>query len=319
MELREACQHRWHDIMVSMGVHQSILTKRHQACPLCKSGKDRFRWTDYLGMGGYICNQCGSGDGFDFLMQYTGKDFKGVAEDIRSIIGETQARPVQNSDIEKARKRLVSIWQGANKLSPNCPTHLYLKSRGLDGLRFSTLTGIRCHPGLDYWHYEDDELMNLGKHPAMVSLVTTYDNKPATLHVTYLTKDGGKAALDPVRKLMTSCRNWQGGAVRLGSLEDGQVLCVAEGIETALTMKLNNPDWCTWACISAGNMEKFLPPNNAHTVYIAADNDYSHTGQAAAHTLAKRIISKMGEIRVSVLMPTKQGHDFNDQLMKGAA
>lgn len=313
-ELREKCQHRWPDIVTALGFSESYLNNRHQACFDC-GGKDRARFTDYMGTGSYICNQCcpESIDGFELMMRFTGKDFKGVASDIRAIIGDTQARPAQNADVAKIRTKLTGMWAEAKPLAQGCPTHLYLLNRGLSGLMFSQLNDIRCHPALTYWHSEGGEIMNLGKHPAMVAMVRSPDGSPATLHCTYLTHKGDKAALDPVRKLMTPAKSWKGGAVRLQHPEDGQTLCVAEGIETALSMKLLHPEVCPWACISAGNLESFLAPHkDSATIYIAGDNDASFTGQAAAFALAKRLSKKH---EAFVLMPEQINTDFNDELV----
>lgn len=311
-DIKMLCQFRWDDIHSRFGVNSDWLTGRHQACPFCQAGKDRFRYTNHEGNGGFFCSQCGSGDGFELLERYTQKPFKEIVQEIRQILGDTHAKPQENSDVSKIRRKLKSTWDQASALSKGCPTHRYLLNRGLQGLEFGTLQGIKCHPGIVYWHREDGELMNLGKHPAMIGLVTTVDGWPATLHVTYLTKDGRKAALDPVKKILPPSRKWKGGSIRMQPIKDGQTLCVAEGIETALAMKLQYPDCCPWAVISAGNMESFIPPNDdSSAIYIAADNDASYTGQAAAYSLAKTLSGK--KLKASVLMPKKQGHDFLDE------
>lgn len=311
-DIKHLTQHRWDDLLTSFGLPEILLNKRNQPCIFC-GGKDRARYTDYMGAGTYICNQCApeSIDGFELLMRFTNMDFKALASSIRSSLGDTTARPAQNTDLGKNRKKLQTIWSEAKPLSKGCPTHLYLLGRGLAGIEFGKLTGIRCHPALTYWHVEGGDVMNLGKHPAMVALVTTPEGQPATIHCTYLQKDGQKAALDPVRKIMTPSRSYQGGAVRLQPLGKDEVLCVAEGIETALAMKLMFPDLTPWACISAGNMEKFEPPQECEggAFYVGADSDLSFTGQAAAYGLAKRL---SGKFEVSVLTPPKKGHDWLD-------
>lgn len=313
-EIREQCQHRWDDILQSFGVDQEVLNGRHQACPLC-GGKDRFRYTNYQGNGNVICNQCMPSDegvdGFAFVMKLTGMDFKSLADEIRKIIGNTNARPAQNTDLSKSRARLKAAWAEASPLTPKCPTHLYLHNRGLAGLDYGSLTGLRCHPGMTYWHVEGGEVMNMGKHPAMLGLITTVKGEPASIHCTYLTKDGSKAALDPVKKIMPVSRPWKGGAIRLQSLQVGQTLCVAEGIETALAMKLMYPDVCPWAVVSAGNMESFVPNNDeSGAIYIAGDNDENYVGQAAAFALAKRL---SGKFKAVVLLPEQMGTDFLDE------
>ena len=310
-EISDLCQHRWSDILSQFGIEEKVLNKRNQPCPFC-GGKDRFRFTDHLGTGAFICNKCGNGDGFELLMRFTGMDFKNVATDIRSMLGDTSARPAQNSDVGKNRKKLQGIWSEAKPLTKGCPTHRYLISRGLAGLDFGKLTGIRCHSGLAYWRVEGDEFINMGKHPAMVGLVTTPEGLPATIHCTYLKPDGSKTDLVPARKVMTPSRSYSGGAIRLQSLATDQVLCVAEGIETALAMKLLFPDLTPWACLDAGNMTKFEPPPECEggSMYIGADNDLSFVGQQAAYSLAKKM---SGKYEVLVLMPKKQDTDFLDE------
>lgn len=312
-DIKQLCQYRWADIHARFGVDTNLLTGRHMGCPFCEAGKDRFRYTDFEGNGGFICNQCGSGDGFELLQRITGKEFKDIAIEIRLILGDTQAKPIQNVDLEKTRRKLKSVWEEAKPLSKGCTTHRYLLNRGLSGLLFSGLTNLRCHPGLTYWHRDEQgKPVDLGKHPAMVGLVSTVEGQPATLHVTYLNKNGEKRAFDPCKKIMPPSRKYSGGAVRLEPLKDGQTLIVAEGIETALALKLEYPDCCPWAVLSAGNMEKFEPPNHdSSTVYIAADNDSNYVGQAAAFRLAMQLSKK--KCKASVLMPEKQGTDFLDE------
>lgn len=307
-ELREECQHRWSDIYKCFGMTEQFISKRHGPCPMC-GGTDRGRMTDFQGNGSFICNQCcpESIDGIELLVRHTGQGFKELAGDIREILGTTTARIGPAKDIEKAKARLRKIWADSKPLTPKCPTHLYLHNRGLSGIDYGSLRDIRCHSGLTYW--ESGTGKDLGKHPAMIGLVTTPDGMPATIHCTYLTPAGQKIEYKPARKIMTPSRDYGGGAIRLQTLGKNDILCVAEGIETALAMKLLFPDLVPWACLDAGNMTKFQPPADyrGSAMYIAADNDVSYTGQSAAYALAKKL---SGKFEVSVLMPEKQGTDF---------
>lgn len=312
-ELREECQHRWVDIYKTFGMSDLFVSKRHGPCPLC-GGTDRGRMTDFQGYGSYICNQCCSDsiDGIELLRRLTGKSFKVLSDEIRSILVNTKANAAPPKDIKKAKAQLRKVWSDAKPLYKGCVTHRYLIGRGLAGLDFGSLQSIRCHPGIVYWHQEDGELMNLGAHPCMVGLVTDPSGQPATIHCTYLGKDGRKGAFDKPKKIMTPSRDYTAGAVRLQNLGKDEILCVAEGIETALAMKLLFPDIVPWACLNAGNMTKFQPPSDCSgaSMYIGADNDISHTGQAAAYQLAKRL---SGKHKVEVLLPKKQGNDFLDE------
>ena len=312
-DIKQLTQHRWLDIHKAFGVDEHILTGKHMACPLfCDGGKDRFRYTDHAGGGGYFCSQCGHGDGFELLGHITGKTFKELANEIREMLGGTTARPSQTGDVAKNRAKLKKLWSEANPLSKGCPTHRYLFSRSIV-VPFADLAGLRCHPGVDYWDSSGDKPIKVGRFPAMLGLVTLPSGEPATIHITYLTKDGAKAEVDRVRKLMPTTRPMNSGVVRLESLKPNQDLLVAEGIETALSLKTLHPEVCAWACISAGNMENFVAPGDASTIYIGADNDESFTGQAAAFSLAKKLRLKKFEVRV--LMPAMMGTDWNDELV----
>ena len=87
---------RWRDILPSLGIDRSYLTGKHTACPICREGKNRFRFTDWRGDGGWICGKGGCDDhggGVDLVMKVNGWDFKTAAVEIRKHIGGTEYRP----------------------------------------------------------------------------------------------------------------------------------------------------------------------------------------------------------------------------------
>jgi putative DNA primase/helicase len=100
-----------------------------------------------------------------------------------------------------------------------------------------------------------------------------------------------------------------GAAIRLHPA--GDVLGVAEGIETALAAKqlFGVP---VWSCISAVGIESFAPPSGVRKLIVFGDNDAKGTGQAAAWGLAKRLIT-VG-IDVDVKIPERIGWDWLDEL-----
>ena len=76
-DLKAAAYGRWPEIHAALGIDPRYLNpRRHCPCPRC-GGKDRYRYTDYQGRGGFICNQCypEGGSGFDLLMLVFGYDF----------------------------------------------------------------------------------------------------------------------------------------------------------------------------------------------------------------------------------------------------
>ena len=76
---------RWPRILRALGVPDKILNKKHQPCPFC-GGKDRFRFTDYQERGFFLCNQCGTYNGFQFLMKLRGWNYKQAADAIDDVL-----------------------------------------------------------------------------------------------------------------------------------------------------------------------------------------------------------------------------------------
>jgi putative DNA primase/helicase len=103
-----------------------------------------------------------------------------------------------------------------------------------------------------------------------------------------------------------------GGAVCLGPVRDGQWLVVGEGVErTASAMQLGglSPGW---AALSSTELRNLVQPPEARMIHIAADNDESGVGQAAARDAAWLWQNEGSTVRVSI--PPKSGTDFYDIL-----
>jgi hypothetical protein len=86
VETRGLARGRWKDALLAIGVPEQLLNKRQQPCPFC-GGRDRFQWKDYQGSGGFICRQCGNGDGFALLMKLYGWSFKEAAARVDEVMG----------------------------------------------------------------------------------------------------------------------------------------------------------------------------------------------------------------------------------------
>ena len=283
--------------MTQLGLDERYLSGNHTDCPMC-GGKDRFRFTDHGGGGIYICNQCGSGNGWTLAKWLTDKPKNKLAADILDMVGAIKptSQPNFADKFEQNRKRLMELMAGCVKTDIS-PVRKYLKTRHLrqtDALHF--------HPAAPYWH----EGKQIGKYPAMLAKITTPQSTVASLHVTYLSATGEKAPVPSIRKILPKCRPLTGGAIRL--CEGDEVMGIAEGIETALAVTELTGIPC-WAAVSAGLLEKFEPPEYVQHLNIYADCDWSFTGEAAAYSLAKRLCNK---IEVQVRVPEKRGTDWAD-------
>ena len=292
---------RWPGILQSLGLDPSFLSKKHGPCPIC-SGKDRYRFDDKGGRGTWICSHCGSGDGFKLLQGVLGWSFSEAAKQVDRIVGTVQAGPIapERTDASKIRA-LTQVWEGSRAVTRGDPVWQYLNRRlGLEIVP----ADLRLHPAL---RYTDEDGRDLGRFPAMVARIRYPDGAGASIHRTYLTNDGHKAPVPQVKKIMAG-KPLNTGAVRLGAA--GMTLGIAEGIETALaaSQRFGAP---VWAATNAVLLESWVPPEGVSRVLIAGDNDASFTGQAAAFSLARRLVRD--GLAVEIHLPDQMGKDWADE------
>jgi putative DNA primase/helicase len=329
-QVRSAAFGRWADILQTIGMSAEILARRrNQPCPAC-GGRDRFQWID-KGMGRFVCRALDTqgGDGFALVEHFLNCDFKTALRAVAGVLGlEDNRTPLplpcspraplaqRPADPGKRRDKLAAIWGGSEAIHLDNAAGRYLARRGL---ALSAFPGVlRFHPALEYWASDmHDQPLLIGRYPALLARVSGVDGVAVGLHRIYLTEQGGKARPInpetgvelPCKKLMT-CAPIQGAAVQLYSPEGG-VIAVAEGIETALAVRVGAGLPC-WAAVSAWGLEHIALPEDVKEVYVMADNDQSGTGQRAASTLARRLTADARTARVAI--PKHVGHDWLDVL-----
>lgn len=198
-------------------------------------------------------------------------------------------------------KRNAQMWAQSVPLAPGDPCDLYLKRRGLGGLRPHP-TALRHHRGLPYW--ADGE--NLGTFPAMVAPLVGSDGRLVALHRTYLTADGQKAAVPSAKKVTGPDGPLAGTHIPLSMPARG-VVGIAEGIETALAaMCASNVP--TVAAYSACNLAAWKWPAGVQRLMIFGDADKA--GRDAADTLQARALA--ARLRCEVMTPMTEGADWCD-------
>lgn len=298
-KVSEIATGRWPSILMYFGIEERFLKNKHGECPIC-GGKDRYRFDDKAGRGTWICNQCGAGDGFALLEKYKGWTFKEAAYQVELIAGNVTAKAIkEDSDEAKKMAAVKRIWNDAEPVSKGDPVWLYLNRRiGLELIPAC----LRFHPALPYVDGESVDYF-----PALVAAVSNHENQGIGVHRIYLTSAGEKAPVEKAKKLMAG-RPLNGGSIKLGAA--GEVLGIAEGIETALaaSRKFSVP---VWAAISAGLLEQWMPPESVKTVIVFGDNDASYTGQASAYALAKKL--RLKGVNADVRIPELVGTDWADQ------
>lgn len=294
----DIAQGRWRSILPALGVSTDYLSGKHGPCPICKDGKDRFRFDDKGQKGTWFCGHCGAGDGVKLLMLVNGWDFKEAVAEISRIAGVS---PVESAKAERSaedRSRAMNaIWGQGKAIQADSAAFRYLHGRtGLSAFcgDLRAITGMaHCAPAKT-------------THPGLLALVRDRAGKAVNIHRTYLTAAGAKAALDDSKKLMEGAVP-PGSAVRL--FPPAEIMGVAEGIETALSVQalFGVP---TWATLSDNRLATWAPPAGCRSVIVFGDRDRSFAGQAAAYALAKRLRTE--KFDVEVRLPEVVGMDWND-------
>ncbi|UWQ94826.1 toprim domain-containing protein [Rhodobacteraceae bacterium M385] len=298
-------QGRWEQILIQLGVEPSFLRNVHGPCPFC-GGTDRYRFDNKGGNGTFFCNQCGAGNGVEFVKRWLKVDFGGAADEVRAVLGETHfVRHVtpakganaleQTANVDGSKAEL--LWGMGRQITPQDDAGQYLLSRGLnipdtaDYLRF-----MAC------CRYSARKVF-----PALISAIKSPDGRLRSIHKTFLLS-GKKAPVSPARKVMKGPIP-EGGAVPLAPF--GRYIGVGEGIETSLAAGTLF-EMPAFAALSSQGMERFIPPVGVEIVTVFADNDIDGCGQRAAETLAQRLLSDGFDVEIEI--PERSGTDWNDVL-----
>lgn len=292
---QDAARGKWRGILLHFGLDPSFLEDRHGPCPIC-GGTDRFRFDDKDGTGSSYCSQCDrrARSGMGLLMDLKGWHFDRAAREVDKVIGNIpreQARPARTA--ESKRDFMKLLYQGSRPVKPGDPVWLYLDRRCGDPT--GLLEHIRFHPELRH-------STSGTTHPAMLAMMGWDGKRFSGIHRTYLTEDGFKAAVDPVRMAYGDA-----GAVRLGPVST--TMGIAEGIETAICAGhlFGLP---VWSGICANGLLAWEPPPEVEEVLIFGDNDAHKTfeGQKAAFAKANALVAK--GLRVAVHIPPRAGEDW---------
>lgn len=299
IEVRDIAKGRWREILPALGVESSFLENKHGPCPVC-GGKDRYRFDDYNQDGCYYCSQCGPGDGFMLAGAVTGLPFDALAEKVREMLGYRADPTAPTGDLEEVRQKeaMMKLWKQAVTIADISPVAKYLRNRiGGAPVKYDFL-----REGSSVFHPTDRK-----SYPAMIAKVAGYHDRAVNVHITYLTRDGGKVDVSPAKRVMAG-KLPDGCAIRL--MPAAEVMGVAEGIETAISASLLF-DIPVWACVNGTLLAKWKPPAIAHEIVVFGDNDQNYTGQAKAYELANRL-EVLFKRKAKVMIPPKIGDDWND-------
>ena len=266
------------------------------------AGKEAGRWYDHeAGTGGA---------GLELIRHHVGLDEKLAWDWARHWLGEPvipsswTAKLVSISASGSAQSVKPTDWERAAKLA-----EIVRQSESLNGtpvLTYLRGRGITATPP-DCIRFRQNAY---GRYGAMVALATDAAGDVLAIQQVYLTAEGKKAPLDPVKRTNKAVDGWaERSAVRLPGCEP-LVLC--EGVETALSIWQATRQE-VWACLGISNITHAPVPENA-TVIIARDNDVPGSKAEAMIVRAATALAMRG-LRVMIATPP-EGADFNDVLLR---
>jgi len=216
-------------------------------------------------------------------------------------VGDKKPAPARPDNQAKNTQNEIRFILSGCRPAAGTFAQTYLEARGLC---LPDTQDLLFHPDLAHWETKTG-------YPALVALVRDVQGQVVGLHRIWIALDGKSKADVPKAKMMLG--PVAGGAVRLGNA-GGEIVAVAEGIETGLAALQAMPQLPVWASLSTSGMEKLCLPPTLRRVILLADHDQSGAGQKAAEMAAERFVAE-GR-RVWIALPPKEGEDFNDLLVR---
>lgn len=299
-EVKLKANGQWQAILSHLGAEVPLNT--HTACPHC-GGKDRFRFDNKDGNGTFICNQCGSGDGLDLVQRVLGVSVTEAAKEVANIIGidtRSACPPAYRRSEIKAQQDELKAQQAEKQANEKREKHKrfierynrtianvqrgrsdYLKAKGLHGFEMDLL--------------QDGSL-----------IIPLLDAGGVITGAQTIKPNGDKRLLSDSAK--------SGSYYPINEPVNVSTVIIAEGLATALTCHLIQPEAHTVAAIDAGNLihvAKVMRVKYPESkIIIAGDNDIKpgqdNTGKLAAEKAAKVVNG------VAVLPPTDDKADWDD-------
>ena len=236
------------------------------------------------------------GDLLDLIMANRGLDFRAACDEARAFLrlpivpARRSEAPAPPGTSEAARRLFAASGSIRGTLA-----EAYLRQRSIDppadvsALRFHPRCFYRAPSGRQEW-------------PALIAAVSDGKGNVTGVHRTWLDPAGGKAPVDQPRRALG---HLAGNGVRFGAVTDTMV--AAEGLETALALKMIMPAMPVIAALSAAHLAALIWPPKLRRLYVARDND-----QAGRFALEK-LRSRATEIDIRPLVPTAE--DFNADLL----
>ncbi|MEX9815381.1 DUF927 domain-containing protein [Providencia rettgeri] len=299
-EVKLKANGQWQGILSNLGAEVPL--NMHTACPHC-GGKDRFRFDNKGGDGTFICTQCGSGDGLDLAQLIMGCDVTTAAKEVAAIIGidtRSDNPPAYRSHEIKAQQGALKAQQAQNQANEQIEKHKRFTAR------YSRTIANAKQGESDYLKAKGFESITVTLLADGSLIIPLLDGKGTITAAQTIKPNGDK------RLLLDSAKN--GSYYPINEPVNVSTVIIAEGLATAMTCQLIQPEAHTVAAIDASNLipvAKVIRTQYPESkIIIAGDNDIkpdqSNTGKLAAEKAAKAVNG------ITVLPPTDDKADWDD-------
>jgi phage/plasmid primase-like uncharacterized protein len=139
------------------------------------------------------------------------------------------------------------------------------------------------------------------------------DGEVTAVQLTFLNSLTANKADIPVKK--RSYGLLKGSAVTIQEDKSSNLLAIAEGVETALSLKESGLQGTIKASLGLSNIARLEPPDPNTHIIICGDHDGPDS--MATKTLEKSAVALQERgFKVTVIKPDQLGEDFNDVLKK---
>jgi putative DNA primase/helicase len=277
-------------------------TTKHQPCPIC-GGKDRFRlFKDWIETGGAICNQCDAGNGFAWLMKFTGQNFKGALDLVNSVIDPSRKRLPREDFYEVYNRRQIELREIRKH------GELEQRERQLKVAEIAQNNWLNALSG-EHTYLKKKFLPKLNtKVSNNYLMIPLQDVEGVLWNVQSISKDGVKRFHKGGRvKGLFSCIG--------GELKNNNRVYISEGWSTAATIHLES-GCISIAAMNAGNLEsvarEVLRRFPGVEIVIAGDDDRNTKGNPGKVKATKAAMSVGAGVVFPKLCDGCSCSDFND-------
>ena len=235
------------------------------------------------------------GDLLDLIAANRGLDFRAACDEARAflnlpIIPMKRPEPAPPGTSDAARRLFAASGPIRGTLAD-----AYFRQRGI--ILPADISALRYHPRCFYRAPSERQ-----EWPALIAAVSDGSGNVTGVHRTWLSPDGGKAPVDQPRRALG---HLAGNGVRFGAATDTMI--AAEGLETALALKMVMPAMPVIAALSAAHLAALNLSPMLRRLYIARDND------EAGRFALEKLRSRATEIDIRELVP--RAEDFNADLL----